>query len=80
VPAAVPIAVPIAEPVIAFFISLLAYSVSSNSYIASSSIAFPFYSFFFYSKLLPPAFSILFLIFPTTNTPLPARLPAGYIA
>ena len=74
-----PVAEPITKPA-AFLISFLAYSVSSNSYTASSSIAFPFYSFFFYFKLLPLAFLILFSIFPTTNALPPARLPASYIA
>ena len=44
---------------------------------ASFSTAFPFIVFFFYSKLLLLASSTLSSLSPTTNTPSPARLPAG---
>ena len=76
---------PITEPIVElaallndyFGIQLLLFflffNASSNSYTTSFFTAFLFYSLFFYFKLLPLVFLILFLLSPTVNALLLAR-------
>ena len=75
-PAAEPAALLNDYPRMRLLLFLLSCSALSNSYIASFSTAFPFYGFFFCSKLLPPASLILSLPFFTANTPPPTCLSA----